>query len=101
MYKKFGEFDSYEEINRAAAAQLKEGDLDAIKQIAEENGLDAEDAEDFCTGAIEELTTLVMAAQVLSGRRTGNRGYQSIFKRMAAGHKETPDQGRQEAGQNK
>lgn len=47
MFGKFGEFDSAEEINRAAAAQLKEGDLDAIKTIAEENGLDSEDAEDF------------------------------------------------------
>lgn len=62
MYEKFGEFDSYEEINRAAKAQLEEGDLDAVKRIAEENGLDPEDAEDFCTGAIEELTTPVLAA---------------------------------------
>lgn len=27
MFEKFGEFDSYEEINRAAKAQLEEGDL--------------------------------------------------------------------------
>ena len=57
MFEKFGEFDSCEEINRAAKAQLEEGDLEAIRTIAEENGLDPEDAEDFCTGAIEELTT--------------------------------------------
>ena len=44
MFDKFGEFDSYEEINRAAKAQLEEGDLEAIKTIAEENGLDPEDA---------------------------------------------------------
>lgn len=62
MFDKFGEFDSAEEINRAAAAQLKEGDLDAIKTIAEENGLDPEDAEDFCTGAIDSLTTPLLAA---------------------------------------
>ena len=37
MYEKFGEFNSYEEINRAAAAQLKEGDEEAIYGIAEEN----------------------------------------------------------------
>lgn len=37
MFDKFGEFDSAEEINRAAAAQLKEGDLDAIKTIAVHN----------------------------------------------------------------
>ena len=62
MFDKFGEFDSAEEINRAAAAQLKEGDLDAIKTIAEENGLDPEDAEVFCTGAIDSLTTPLLAA---------------------------------------
>ena len=62
MFEKFGEFDSYEEINRTAKAQLEEGDLEAIKTIAEENGLDPEDAEDFCTGAIEELTTPSLAA---------------------------------------
>lgn len=62
MYEKFGEFDSWEEVNRAARAQLEEGDLDAIKEIAKENGLDPEDVEDFCTGAIEELTTPTLAA---------------------------------------
>ena len=62
MFEKFGEFDSFEEINRAAAAQLKEGDIEAVMAIAEENGLDREDAEDFCTGAIDELTTASLAA---------------------------------------
>lgn len=33
---------------------MEEGDLEAIKTIAEENGLDPEDAEDFCTGAMPE-----------------------------------------------
>lgn len=62
MYEKFGEFNSWKEINKAAQAQLEEGDLDAIKAIAKENGLDPEDVEDFCTGAIEELTTPTLAA---------------------------------------
>ena len=62
MFEKFGEFDSAEEINRAAIAQLQEGDVEAIKTIALENGLDIEDVEDFCTGAIEELTTPCLAA---------------------------------------
>lgn len=62
MWDKFGEFDSWEEINRAAKAQLEQGDTEAVKVIAEENGIDPEDAEDFCTGAIEELTTKTLAA---------------------------------------
>lgn len=62
MFEKFGEFDSFEEINRAAAAQLKEGDTEAVLTIAEENGIDKEEAEDFCAGEIGELTTATLAA---------------------------------------
>ena len=47
MFEQFGEFDSAEEINRAAKAQLEEGDKEAIEGIAMENGLDQEDVEDF------------------------------------------------------
>lgn len=62
MWDKFGEFDSWEEINRAAKAQLEEGDMDAVRAIAEENGIDPEDVEDFCTGTINELTVPALAA---------------------------------------
>ena len=55
LFEKFGEFDSAEELNRAAAAQLAEGDIDAIYGIAEENGIDREDAEDYIDGAAQEL----------------------------------------------
>ena len=63
MFEKYGEFDSYEEINRAAAAQLAEGDTEAIYAIAEENGIDREDAEDYIDGDAAELVTALMAAQ--------------------------------------
>ena len=62
MWEKFGEFDSYEEINRAAAAQLKEDDIEAIYAIAEENGIDREDAKEFIEGDAAELVTALMAA---------------------------------------
>ena len=62
MFDKFGEFDSAEEINRSAAAQKQEGDLDAIKAIAKENGLDPEDAEDYIDNVIPELCTPLTAA---------------------------------------
>lgn len=62
MFEKFGEFDSYEEINRAAAAQLAEGDEEAVYAIAEENGIDREDAEDYIAGDAPELVTALMAA---------------------------------------
>lgn len=62
MFDKFGEFDSAEEINRAAAAQLAEGDTEAIYAIAKENGIDVEEADDFIDGITEELCTPLMAA---------------------------------------
>ncbi len=62
MFDKFGEFDSAEELNRAAAAQFAGGDEQAIYDIAEENGIDKEDAEDFMDGIIPELVTVRTAA---------------------------------------
>ena len=62
MFEKFGEFDSYEEINRAAAAQLKEGDKEAIYMIAKENGIDREDAEDYINGDLDQFATPLTAA---------------------------------------
>ena len=62
MFDKFGEFDSPEEINRAAAAQKEQGDEEALILLAEENGIDREDAEDYYDGAMDELVTPAMAA---------------------------------------
>ncbi len=63
MFDKFGEFDSAQEINEAAAAKLKEGDTEAVLAMAEENGIDREDAEDYiAAGGGGELATPLMAA---------------------------------------
>lgn len=62
MFDRFGEFDSAEEINRAAAAQYKEGDEEAIYTIAKENGIDKDDAEDFMDGLLPELVNIRTAA---------------------------------------
>lgn len=62
MWDKFGEFDSAEELNRAAAAQKAEGDREALIMLAEENGIDRDDAEDYLDGAVNELATPLMAA---------------------------------------
>lgn len=62
MYEKFGEFDSFEELNRAAAAQKAEGDEEALFALAQENGLGKEDVEDYLDGIVEELATVYMAA---------------------------------------
>lgn len=62
MFEKFGEFDSCEEINRAAVAQKEQGDEEALILLAEENGLDKEDAEDYYDGGLDVLATPAMAA---------------------------------------
>ena len=62
MFEKYGEFDSAEELNRAAAAQFAEGDEEAIMAIALENGIDKEDAEDYMDGVLGELATVLTAA---------------------------------------
>lgn len=61
MFDKFGEFDSVEELNKAAAGFLKEGDIESLYGLAEENGIDKEDVEDYEDGVVEELATLSMA----------------------------------------
>lgn len=62
MFDKFGEFDSAAELNAAAEGLLKEGDTESIYTLAEENGIDREDAQDYITSAAMELTTPLMAA---------------------------------------
>lgn len=62
LFEKYGEFDSAEEINEAAAGQLEEGDLEALKEIASENGIQAEDVEDYIDGVVPELTNHLLAS---------------------------------------
>lgn len=62
MFDKFGEFDSFEELNKAAEGLLKEGDLESLRELAAENGIDKEDAEDYIEGFVPELATLYSAA---------------------------------------
>ena len=47
MFKVFGEFDSSKEINMTAEGLLNEGDKDNLYVLAQENGLDKEDVDDF------------------------------------------------------
>ena len=62
MFDKFGEFDSWEEINKAAEGQKEEGDFNALKTLAKENGIDEEDAQDYIDGIVDELCNSSMAA---------------------------------------
>lgn len=62
MFEKFGEFDSAEEMNRKAAEMLTAGETKGILQLAEENGIEKEDAEDFIDGFASEFASPLMAA---------------------------------------
>ena len=62
MFEKFGEFNSVEELNRAAAGQKEEGDEEALLILAEENGIDKEEAEDYMDDCVDVLATPLMAA---------------------------------------
>lgn len=62
MWDKFGEFDSAEEINRIALNLREEGDVEALKLLVLENGIDEEDGFDFADGLLDELVTNKLAA---------------------------------------
>jgi len=61
LYEVFGKFSSVEEINMTATGLLEEGDIENLKVLAKENGL--EDMVDLYTAsAVEALTDSFMAA---------------------------------------
>ena len=62
MFEKFGEFESYEEINKAAEGFLQEGDIESLKAMAKENGLDDMDTEDYINGDVSKLCNERQAA---------------------------------------
>lgn len=62
MSKDFGEFKSVEELNLCAEGLKEEGDLESLKKLAKENGIDEEDAIDYFDGIYPEFTNVLMAA---------------------------------------
>lgn len=50
MFERFGEFDSAAEINETAVNLRKEGDIDSLKVLAEENGIDQDILQIFIDG---------------------------------------------------
>lgn len=62
MYEKFGEFDSVEELNKKAEELKAAGDEKELIELAKENGIDKEDAEDYMDDCTDELATPLMAA---------------------------------------
>lgn len=62
MFDKFGEFNGVEELNEKAAELMVAKDYESIKELAKENGIDIEDAEDYIDGVIDVLATPITAA---------------------------------------
>lgn len=62
MFDKFGEFDSASELNMSAEGLRTEGDIESLIELAKENGIDVEDAEDYADGCINKLVTPLAAA---------------------------------------
>ncbi len=62
MYETFGEFDSAAGINETAVNLRKEGDIESIKVLAKENGIDQDVAEVFIEGDLLFLCDEMTAA---------------------------------------
>ena len=62
MFDQFGEFDSWEELNKAAAGQKEEGDMESLAKLAAENGITTDDVTKYCNGDTEGLCTPITAA---------------------------------------
>lgn len=62
MFETFGEFDSCEELNRAAEGLRTEGDFESLKKLAEENGIPLDEVDRYCDGETDNLCTPVTAA---------------------------------------
>ena len=62
MFDKFGEFDSYTEINELAENLFNEGDLKSIKVVAKENGISEDIVDMYLEGEIPMLCDVLIAA---------------------------------------
>lgn len=62
MFEKFGNFNTYEEINAAAEGLKNEGDTENLYILAAENGIDKELAQMYAKGDIPCLCDIQSAA---------------------------------------
>ena len=62
MFEKFGEFNSYEDINELAENLFNEEDFESIKVVAKENGIPEEVAEMYMNGETPILCDALTAA---------------------------------------
>ena len=70
MFDKFGEFDSFSEINELAENLLNEGDIESLKVVAKENGIQADFVNLYTNGEIPELCDKLTAARLMSRQQS-------------------------------
>nr|DAY50297.1 MAG TPA: hypothetical protein [Caudoviricetes sp.] len=61
MFEKFGKM-TFDDLNRTAEGLKMEGDVESLVLLAEENGLEKEDAEDYADGVVDTLANPLEAA---------------------------------------
>ena len=62
MFEKFGEFDTYKELNKTAEGLKKEGDMESLKILAKENGLFTDSCDDYADGYTDALCNSLEAS---------------------------------------
>lgn len=62
MFEKFGEFDSFGEMNELAENLFNEGDIDSIRILAKENGIPEDIVELYIDGEIPYMCDALTAA---------------------------------------
>ena len=62
MFDKFGELNSYEEINELAENLFNEGDTESLRAMAEENGIQKDFVEMYLQGDLPVLCDAMTAA---------------------------------------
>lgn len=62
MFEKFGELNSYEEINELAENLFNEGDFGSLRAMAQENGIEKELTDLYINGDLPELCDPMTAA---------------------------------------
>ena len=87
MFDKFGEMDSFGEINELADNLFNEGDTASIKTMAKENGIDKEYVDMYLAGDIPVLCDAMTAAlgkdRCRSGRSETKRDHGGLGRVFA------------------
>ena len=88
MFEKFGEFDSWEDINKAAAGLKEEGDADSLLALAKENGISADAVTDYVAGDTDSLCTATDAAigrlEIEAEDSSEDEGQMRVIRNMAS-----------------